>query len=748
MSTSRRPDSQHNRARLSYRALISHPLMMRLALIVIFALAFRAAVFMGRIANDPDYTNWTAPSDQAEYIKQARDLVHGDWPNGPFWFQPGNVVWLAIWIALTGDNLFAVQVITFAIGSLRPLLVYVAAKQLSGSTRTGLIAALLMALYPVAAFLDTTMLTAPPDGLFAAAYLAAIAQMIRNPKFGWAALTGVLFGLAAYFRATTFFVVPAGVLALLFVRARWPRRAALAAVMIAALALTLTPGAWWNTSQVGSFVLTSPSGPVNLYIGNNRDAMGVRSLTQALEAVDLADQDWMAATIRDVQAEPVRAAGLFIRKLGLAWSNTEVPNIVDYVHHGLDKAPVLYIIPINFRVLAFLGVMGGLLALRRGEGHRPDPTVIGLLAAAGFSVGLAVVYIVSRYRMPMFPALCIPAAYGIGQIIARRESLRSMLTAAGGAALILALLALGRETLPLPRFHSAVDLPADFTPSDLRFGDDLRLLGYRLDQPDVQSGGPMLVTLLWQADHPPARDYSVFLKLVMPDGQEVGQGDVQIGTVSYPNRPLTTWRDGAVFEETVLVRPDEPGAPLLWIGVYDKADLTRLAVSDSAGGVYADDAAVLGPVRIIDPGAARLVVPDRLLRARFGEGIQLIGFSLSTNDPQPGDTITLTLVWEVDATPAVEANVFVHVLGPDGVIAQSDGPPIDGLMPTSLWRPGDVWEDTHTFILPADLTPGSYVLRIGLYDWSNGVRLPISDAGFNDSRDNSLMLGLLVLEGE
>jgi 4-amino-4-deoxy-L-arabinose transferase-like glycosyltransferase len=732
MSTSSRPASSNTRA-----------LIIRLALIVVLALAFRAAVFMGRLTSDPDYTNWTAPSDQAEYIKQARDLVQGDWPNGPFWFQPGNVVWLAIWIALTGDNLFAVQVITFVIGSLRPLLVYVAAQKLTNNTRTGLIAALLMALYPVAAFLDTTMLTAPPDGLFAAGYLASIALMIRNPKFGWAALTGVLFGLAAYFRATTFFVVPAGGLALLFVRVSWPRRAVLAAVMIAALALILAPGAWWNTSQVGSFVLTSPSGPVNLYIGNNRDAMGVRSLTQALEVVDLADQDWMAATVRDVQAEPVRAAGLFIRKLGLAWSNIEVPNIVDYVNHGLDKAPVLYISPINFRALAFLGIMGGLLALRRR-----DPAVIGLLVAAGFSVGLAVVYIVSRYRMPMFPALCIPAAYGIGQIIARRESLRSVLTAAGGAVLILVLLALGRETLPLPRFHPTADLPTDFTPSDLRFGDDLRLLGYRLDQPDVQPGGPMLVTLLWQTEHTPDRDYSVFLKLITPDGQEVGQGDVKIGTVSYPNRPLSTWRDGAVFEETVLMRTSEPGAPLLWIGVYDKADLTRLPVSDTQGGVYADDAAVLGPVRVVDPKTVRLVVPDRPLRARFGEGIQLIGYSLSSHNPQPGDTITLALVWEVGATPAVDANVFVHVLGPDGVIAQSDGPPINGLMPTSLWRPGDVWEDTHTFVLPLDLAPGSYVLRIGLYDWSNGVRLPISDAGFNDSQNDSLMLGLLVVEGE
>jgi hypothetical protein len=197
----------------------------------------------------------------------------------------------------------------------------------------------------------------------------------------------------------------------------------------------------------------------------------------------------------------------------------------------------------------------------------------------------------------------------------------------------------------------------------------------------------------------------------------------------------------------VLVRPVEPGAPLLWIGVYDKADLTRLPVSDSVGAEYADDAAVLGPVRVVDPNADKPAARDHPVSARFGEGIHLLGYSLSADNPRPGETITLALVWEVSAAPTVDANLFVHLLDQNGtLIAQSDGPPIDGLIPTNLWRPGDAWEDTHTFTLPADLAPGPYVLRIGLYDWSNGVRLQIFDAGFNDSRDNSLMLGLLVVE--
>src|SRR5689334_18876729 len=83
MSNTSTPHTDSHRA----RALIA-----RLALIVALALALRTAIFMGRLTNDPNYTNWTTPSDQSVYIEQAHDLLRGGWPNGVFWFQPGNVV--------------------------------------------------------------------------------------------------------------------------------------------------------------------------------------------------------------------------------------------------------------------------------------------------------------------------------------------------------------------------------------------------------------------------------------------------------------------------------------------------------------------------------------------------------------------------------------------------------------------------------------------------------------------------------
>jgi hypothetical protein len=45
------------------------------------------------------------------------------------------------------------------------------------------------------------------------------------------------------------------------------------------------------------------------------------------------------------------------------------------------------------------------------------------------------------------------------------------------------------------------------------------------------------------------------------------------------------------------------------------------------------------------------------------------------------------------------------------------------LYPTDLWPVGGLIPDTHTLVVPDDLPPGEYDLRIGLYDPAAGTRL-------------------------
>jgi len=91
--------------------------------------------------------------------------------------------------------------------------------------------------------------------------------------------------------------------------------------------------------------------------------------------------------------------------------------------------------------------------------------------------------------------------------------------------------------------------------------------------------------------------------------------------------------------------------------------------------------------------------------------------------------LQVTLHWQALAAPGADYTAFVHLLAGDGSIAtQSDAVPGDPAFPTSSWLPAAQVVDRHTLTLPADLTPGDYILVVGLYQPPTGPRLPATDA--------------------
>jgi hypothetical protein len=89
--------------------------------------------------------------------------------------------------------------------------------------------------------------------------------------------------------------------------------------------------------------------------------------------------------------------------------------------------------------------------------------------------------------------------------------------------------------------------------------------------------------------------------------------------------------------------------------------------------------------------------------------------------------LRLQLTWQ--ATDWVEGDytAFVHLVGPDGqMIAQADRAPIDGFVPTGRWRAGFAAADAFELAIPADAAPGTYALKLGLYDPATGQRLAVT----------------------
>jgi hypothetical protein len=144
----------------------------------------------------------------------------------------------------------------------------------------------------------------------------------------------------------------------------------------------------------------------------------------------------------------------------------------------------------------------------------------------------------------------------------------------------------------------------------------------------------------------------------------------------------------------------------------------------------------LGAIQV---GEAKLAPPrqspevEHPLIVELSDGVTLLGYDFVPEEVNAGETITLTLYWEVRQSPSVDYQVFVHMLGEGSEpLAQGDGPPLMGDYPTSMWGAGETIADPHPVLLPDGLPTGQYRLTVGMYELQTLRRLTRLD-GKGDS---------------
>jgi dolichyl-phosphate-mannose-protein mannosyltransferase len=135
----------------------------------------------------------------------------------------------------------------------------------------------------------------------------------------------------------------------------------------------------------------------------------------------------------------------------------------------------------------------------------------------------------------------------------------------------------------------------------------------------------------------------------------------------------------------------------------------------------------------------------------FGSTILMSGYDQSAEQAAPGDTVTLRFYWQATQVPDSNYSLFVHLTPPDTetVISQVDNSPAVPDRPTLTWDDPNETLIGQPFALaiPSDLAPGTYAVRIGLYDYLTGARLPIKDANGNAQGDSLALVTLTVNYG-
>jgi 4-amino-4-deoxy-L-arabinose transferase-like glycosyltransferase len=291
-------------------------------------------------------------------------------------------------------------------------------------------------------------------------------------------------------------------------------------------------------------------------------------------------------------------------------------------------------------------------------------------------------------------------------------------------------------------------------------GGQLKLLGYDAPVQAAYPGEPVPVTLYWEALEPFNRDYSIFLHLVDTYDLVAAQRDAfpGMGTLSTqwigcPNRDCDAMVDQSFedlerlrwAEQRVMMLPEtaySPNQTVYEVGLYDISTRERLAVVNDAGQITGDNVR-FGQLQI----QARAGEVPNPINIDFGGEMALIGYDLSPRALLPGETTTLTLYWRGQHSMETNYSISTQFINQYGVkAAQKDAWPFDGQVPTSLWEPGVVLEESREMFIFEDTSPGIFDVYIAVYPSDNpDALLVVTPPGGRLQTDHVVLTKISVL---
>lgn len=116
--------------------------------------------------------------------------------------------------------------------------------------------------------------------------------------------------------------------------------------------------------------------------------------------------------------------------------------------------------------------------------------------------------------------------------------------------------------------------------------------------------------------------------------------------------------------------------------------------------------------------------PQFVAAGTFGELLKLVGYNVNSS-PKTIDT-PLRFGLYLEATGHIDGNyqIFTHLVDANGaLIAQADHIAGADSYPTSLWRPGNLFQNRFEIDIPKGTVPGEYRVVVGLYDSIGRLKL-------------------------
>lgn len=396
----------------------------------LFALLLRV-IYLNEVWSIPFFEHPLV--DAKSYDDWARRIAAGDWVGeGVFYQAPGYPYFLAIVYGVVGGDPWRAHLAQMVLGAASCVLMFLAVRRLFDRD-TGIVAGLLLAIYPPAIFFDGLIQKAGLGLFLLTLLLLLIARLIDRPGVARAMACGAAVGVLALVRENALvFAAVLPVWILLGLRAYAPPlRLRWAAGVILGLALVLVPVGLRNLVMGGTFALTTSQMGTNFYMGNQPGATGsylplipgrqtpvfegsdARLLAEQAEGRELTAGEvsryWLGRSFEYMSEHPGEWMALTGWKALLALNATELPDTEDVYVYAEQSRVLRGLLPLwHFGALAALAAGGAFLA--RGRGARV--WLLALMAAA-FWASTFFFYVFARYRFPLVPLLLPLSAFGL-----------------------------------------------------------------------------------------------------------------------------------------------------------------------------------------------------------------------------------------------------------------------------------------------------------------------------------------------
>jgi tetratricopeptide (TPR) repeat protein len=400
----------------------------------IFVLALSARFFyLYEVSSTPSFE--TPIVDSEIYNSVSQSLVSGRGMSREFFWQPFFYPFFLSGVYSVSDSsIICAKVIQAILGGITCLLTYYLGKRLFGLT-SGIIAGVITAFYGPLIFFEGELL-ASGWAAFWSVVLMLLFLEVSSRRSAWLfAILGLCGGLSIVTRPTfaPFFLLAVIWLGFRYYRAseRWSFILFRFCVIGAGFATVAVPIAIQNLRVTGHFGILPSSGGVNFYIGNNPNRAETLTARPGWDWDDITalpkqngveggmweEQKFFSQNVMNyVFTEPVGFAKGLVWK-GLQYINSrEIPrNVSVYVFRKWSRLLGVLVwkaggFGFPFGLLLPLALLG-LFSNRR---QLPFPLLLFLIF---YSLSVVLVFVTSRYRVPLVPVMSVLASAGLLSII-------------------------------------------------------------------------------------------------------------------------------------------------------------------------------------------------------------------------------------------------------------------------------------------------------------------------------------------